>query len=369
MLRWFSWLLAAPLALAYEDFDLECNETVSLAMLRGQGSESYKGCANKTWSGNDCQAWDVQSPQKHKNNKPHLHHNYCRNPDGEPHLWCYTVEPKIRWEYCDPLTPDFQETVCERGVCKPYFDAIKAAGLWDECALTRNIGALSLSTCCPYMQPLGMCTVNHCYSEEMLGTFDQDLDLAFHFRLMGQACSCYSECRDSVNLLHDALALNEDLLMVTLQVHELKQDHPLMKLVCSPSGWSCLRSSSTCQQLKDLQGGVSKNTYRGSDIANAVLTTGTFEVMYCPATTTTTCPTCTTVTTSTWNSSFGVNPYVSSLTRKPTTTRFTTAMTSTTTTIGLVAENPVANGVHQAPASKKFAGVAAWVTIMAVRGR
>ena len=28
--------------------------------------------------------------------------NYCRNPDsdsGGP--WCYTVDPSVRWEYCD----------------------------------------------------------------------------------------------------------------------------------------------------------------------------------------------------------------------------------------------------------------------------
>ena len=28
-------------------------------------------------------------------------HNYCRNPDGEPHLWCYTTDRKKRWEICN----------------------------------------------------------------------------------------------------------------------------------------------------------------------------------------------------------------------------------------------------------------------------
>ena len=27
--------------------------------------------------------------------------NYCRNPDGEPKVWCYTTNPGDRWERCD----------------------------------------------------------------------------------------------------------------------------------------------------------------------------------------------------------------------------------------------------------------------------
>merc|ERR1719336_2369439 len=30
-------------------------------------------------------------------------HNYCRNPDGEPRMWCYTTDPSKRWELCNPL--------------------------------------------------------------------------------------------------------------------------------------------------------------------------------------------------------------------------------------------------------------------------
>ena len=27
--------------------------------------------------------------------------NFCRNPDKEVRVWCYTVNPDVRWEYCD----------------------------------------------------------------------------------------------------------------------------------------------------------------------------------------------------------------------------------------------------------------------------
>ena len=39
-------------------------------------------------------------------------HNYCRNPDGESGgIWCYTTDPKKRWEYCDPKCPNGDETI------------------------------------------------------------------------------------------------------------------------------------------------------------------------------------------------------------------------------------------------------------------
>jgi hypothetical protein len=29
--------------------------------------------------------------------------NYCRNSDNEPSIWCYTTDPKVRWETCVPI--------------------------------------------------------------------------------------------------------------------------------------------------------------------------------------------------------------------------------------------------------------------------
>lgn len=30
-----------------------------------------------------------------------LRRNLCRNPDGDSAPWCYTMDPRVRWEYCN----------------------------------------------------------------------------------------------------------------------------------------------------------------------------------------------------------------------------------------------------------------------------
>ena len=32
-----------------------------------------------------------------------LDENYCRNPDGEDTIWCFTKNPDVRYEYCKEL--------------------------------------------------------------------------------------------------------------------------------------------------------------------------------------------------------------------------------------------------------------------------
>lgn len=76
--------------------------------LKGYQDVGYRGRQNKTRSGKTCQKWTSQTPYSHTRtpdnyeNKGLGDHNYCRNPDGEDTIWCYTVDGK-RWEYCDPL--------------------------------------------------------------------------------------------------------------------------------------------------------------------------------------------------------------------------------------------------------------------------
>nr|XP_014344832.1 PREDICTED: plasminogen-like isoform X1 [Latimeria chalumnae] len=72
--------------------------------LAGNG-DTYRGTVAVTVSGKECQRWDAQSPHRH-NRKPEnyfckgLDNNFCRNPDGATGPWCYTTDPKTRWEYC-----------------------------------------------------------------------------------------------------------------------------------------------------------------------------------------------------------------------------------------------------------------------------
>ena len=79
--------------------------------LRGDKDSGYRGNQNKTRSGKTCQKWTSQSPHNHSRtdenfpNKGLGDHNFCRNPDGESTIWCYTMDPSKRWEFCDPLPP------------------------------------------------------------------------------------------------------------------------------------------------------------------------------------------------------------------------------------------------------------------------
>ena len=61
--------------------------------------ENYQGRSSVTVSGLTCQSWASQSPHRHGH--VNLPENYCRNPDGEPGVWCYTTDPATRWELCD----------------------------------------------------------------------------------------------------------------------------------------------------------------------------------------------------------------------------------------------------------------------------
>jgi len=94
--------------LSIDGSDPICDEA-----LEGTKGSGYRGCMSKTVSGRRCQPWTAQTPHGHsvtESRYPHKglgDHSFCRNPDGEPTIWCYTLDPGKRWEYCEPpLTCD-----------------------------------------------------------------------------------------------------------------------------------------------------------------------------------------------------------------------------------------------------------------------
>lgn len=85
----------------------DCNE--NFGSVDGVESSEYRGCQTLTHTGHTCQKWTEQSPHGHNNtpaSKPGKglgNHNFCRNPDGELTIWCYTTLKVPRWEFCIPI--------------------------------------------------------------------------------------------------------------------------------------------------------------------------------------------------------------------------------------------------------------------------
>jgi hypothetical protein len=72
---------------------------------------------NMTEKGLLCQNWSANTPHSH-NNKNVGNHNNCANPDNTKRNgiltpWCYTVDPNVRWDYCDPNNPISRMTTQE----------------------------------------------------------------------------------------------------------------------------------------------------------------------------------------------------------------------------------------------------------------
>jgi hypothetical protein len=97
-----------------------CNEE-----LYGYQDAGYRGCQTVTRSGKTCQDWDSQRPHEHSRtpeNHPYsgLDSNYCRNPDGEETIWCYTTDSESRWEYCNPIGQDNMTFIGGNGTYPSY---------------------------------------------------------------------------------------------------------------------------------------------------------------------------------------------------------------------------------------------------------
>eukprot|EP01083_Nonionella_stella_P304165 1055756_1 len=80
----------------------QCNEA-----LTGIGYD-YRGCQTTTRLGYTCQYWTDQSPHTHTMMVEYPNaalgpHHFCRNPDGDDTIWCYTTDSEKRLDFCDPM--------------------------------------------------------------------------------------------------------------------------------------------------------------------------------------------------------------------------------------------------------------------------
>uniref|UniRef100_A0A452U5Q3 Plasminogen n=1 Tax=Ursus maritimus TaxID=29073 RepID=A0A452U5Q3_URSMA len=106
--------------------------------------ETYEGKVSKTKSGLECQAWNSQTPHAHgyipsKFPNKNLKMNYCRNPDGEPRPWCFTMDPNKRWEFCDiprcttPPPPSGPTYQCLKGKGENYRGKVSVTASGHTC--------------------------------------------------------------------------------------------------------------------------------------------------------------------------------------------------------------------------------------------
>ncbi|XP_068611330.1 hepatocyte growth factor-like [Brachionichthys hirsutus] len=80
----------------------QCSEEVCVTC----NGERYRGKVDRTESGKECQRWDSSRPHKHpfqpkRYKDKDLKDNYCRNPGNRLRPWCYTMDHKTPWEYCN----------------------------------------------------------------------------------------------------------------------------------------------------------------------------------------------------------------------------------------------------------------------------
>ena len=70
---------------------------------------TYSGEVSVSQQNIPCQRWDLQHPHIHVHTDPSMFPdhtladaaNYCRAPNGNGWLWCYTTSVEQRWDYCD----------------------------------------------------------------------------------------------------------------------------------------------------------------------------------------------------------------------------------------------------------------------------
>merc|ERR1711872_1012635 len=100
---------------------------VSTTCCSNADCSAYRGTKATTVSGRKCQPWASQKPHKHtytaaKYPNGGLEANYCRNPDAWKGIgaWCYTADPKKRWESCGVPACKGKSVNCEKCRAKAF---------------------------------------------------------------------------------------------------------------------------------------------------------------------------------------------------------------------------------------------------------
>jgi len=100
---------------------------------------NYKGCQTKTLSGRTCQKWYMQTPHKHGNSIPNsVHLNSCANPNHpqDPRIWCYTEDPRVRWQFCQILFEKTRGGTARGQRCQ--FPFRHGRRVFNQCIYTRS---------------------------------------------------------------------------------------------------------------------------------------------------------------------------------------------------------------------------------------
>ena len=104
--------------LFHPDEDLILHDYYFLDCGMGNSGSTYIGTRNVTSTGRKCQAWSSNSPHQvagdikddqFPDNSRGEALNYCRNPQASSKsgIWCYTTDPNVEWEYCDPCPENY----------------------------------------------------------------------------------------------------------------------------------------------------------------------------------------------------------------------------------------------------------------------
>ncbi|XP_041951278.1 plasminogen-like isoform X1 [Alosa sapidissima] len=157
----------------WESCDIQdCSSADSSEDCMHCSGEDYRGNISRTVSGYTCQRWDSQTPHSHSYiasllPDKYLEENYCRNPDGEAKPWCFTTDPRMRWDFCNipqcasdpPVTEE--EITCITGEGSAYRGTVSITVSGRACQ-TWSSQAPHKHSFTPENHPCKGLEANHC---------------------------------------------------------------------------------------------------------------------------------------------------------------------------------------------------------------